>query len=620
MTTANYGTLSINKIISQTNNIETSTNSAPTNGDIWYNTGFQFRNEGSTLDFTTFSTHMANSNIHINKVADRIAIGYNAGLTSQGQYSLALGYTAGVTNQHTRTIAISGTNTTLNTDRSDALFINPIRNAVNSNTLKYNTSTKEITYDADIAPALHPINLTNTGMYNKMCMFFSTDNLIFHYGPTLANASKATVSTTVSSRIKAFCCGNKISLAISNTELFFSLDNYNFAKSSTTNLFSVVTITTIAETLPRTKNNLIFDGEKFLLGRTGVTGAQERILYSYDGITWSTCSGTTDVSYITSISYNTDYSVYIASGGTGTNSILRSVDRGLTWTSVSGFNASTGSNIYAPTRGKFYISGAGGFAFSVLGSSWTIRYSAATIRPFDYSPTSGRFLSTLTSDNNYYRATDANDGDDWTVGGGTSGGSGHIYNVQWIRDTFVAILSNTVTTYGWTRSTTGADNSWTRNIIDTTVDLPITMEFNHNRIGFQPITPENNMVGSLWYDTTNKCITTHNVLTGNNDPILYKKNITIADSDITLDITHMASFILCPFTTQRTITIPQNIFPVGCEIEFFLDNIGSIAFDAGIGVTTKSTLNFLVNSARNTSTIIKQVSTNTWVLLNNLSS
>ena len=75
-----------------------------------------------------------------------IAIGQESGMISQGPGSIAIGYAAGYSGQHATTTVINATGALLNTDRTDALFVAPIRNGAGAYTLRYNPSTKEITY------------------------------------------------------------------------------------------------------------------------------------------------------------------------------------------------------------------------------------------------------------------------------------------------------------------------------------------------------------------------------------------------------------------------------------------------------------------------------------------
>ena len=75
-----------------------------------------------------------------------IAIGSNAGNNNQGANSIAIGTSSGVTNQAARTIVLNASGSTLNAIGTDRFFVNPIRNATQTNFLGYDTTTREITH------------------------------------------------------------------------------------------------------------------------------------------------------------------------------------------------------------------------------------------------------------------------------------------------------------------------------------------------------------------------------------------------------------------------------------------------------------------------------------------
>ena len=75
-----------------------------------------------------------------------IAIGSGAGDSGQGQYAIAIGAGAGANHQTANSIIIDGTNT-IQQAAGAGLHIAPIRSgSTTSNVLNYNTTTKEITY------------------------------------------------------------------------------------------------------------------------------------------------------------------------------------------------------------------------------------------------------------------------------------------------------------------------------------------------------------------------------------------------------------------------------------------------------------------------------------------
>ena len=80
-----------------------------------------------------------------------VAIGKNAGKISQGVNSIAIGTTAGETSQGANSIVLNATGAILQNTTASSFVVKPIRNAVNSNYLQYNSSSGEITYTTDLA-------------------------------------------------------------------------------------------------------------------------------------------------------------------------------------------------------------------------------------------------------------------------------------------------------------------------------------------------------------------------------------------------------------------------------------------------------------------------------------
>jgi hypothetical protein len=83
----------------------------------------------------------------ITQGANTVAIGYSAGRDSQGLNAIAIGTLAGATNQAANSIIINATGSTLNGTNA-GFYAAPVRNDTGNvtNTVYYNTSTKEVTY------------------------------------------------------------------------------------------------------------------------------------------------------------------------------------------------------------------------------------------------------------------------------------------------------------------------------------------------------------------------------------------------------------------------------------------------------------------------------------------
>ena len=77
---------------------------------------------------------------------DAVAIGHEAGETNQGAGSIAIGYNAGSTNQAANSIVINAGGLALENTTADSFVVKPIRSAVGTTILMYNSGTGEITH------------------------------------------------------------------------------------------------------------------------------------------------------------------------------------------------------------------------------------------------------------------------------------------------------------------------------------------------------------------------------------------------------------------------------------------------------------------------------------------
>lgn len=107
-------------------------------------------NAGKTIQGTD-AIAIGNNAGEIKQEINAIAIGNKAGQNNQGQNAIAIGglagYTAsGSTGQHANTIIVNASGQSLMSDGTDRCYVSPIRNATTSNSLFYNTSTKEVSY------------------------------------------------------------------------------------------------------------------------------------------------------------------------------------------------------------------------------------------------------------------------------------------------------------------------------------------------------------------------------------------------------------------------------------------------------------------------------------------
>lgn len=75
-----------------------------------------------------------------------VSIGTGAGQNNQGIHSIAIGTGAGRKNQADNTIILNANGGDLNSEHTGSFYVSPVRDAITSNVLFYNTETKEISY------------------------------------------------------------------------------------------------------------------------------------------------------------------------------------------------------------------------------------------------------------------------------------------------------------------------------------------------------------------------------------------------------------------------------------------------------------------------------------------
>lgn len=82
------------------------------------------------------------------QLPNAVAIGQGAGDTSQGAYSIAIGYQAGYNNQPDNTIILNASGTNVNgvPNQTNSFYVTPVRSAVTSQSVYYDSATKEISY------------------------------------------------------------------------------------------------------------------------------------------------------------------------------------------------------------------------------------------------------------------------------------------------------------------------------------------------------------------------------------------------------------------------------------------------------------------------------------------
>ena len=111
-----------------------------------------------------------------------VAIGNSAGNNQQGKYSIAVGYRAGDNQQHENSIILNANDQPLDSDFSNALYINPIRNFDGSYILQYNTTTKEVTYSNNL-------ELNNLNVLDISCRNIDVSMRLFVEGDASFNSN-----------------------------------------------------------------------------------------------------------------------------------------------------------------------------------------------------------------------------------------------------------------------------------------------------------------------------------------------------------------------------------------------------------------------------------------------
>jgi hypothetical protein len=105
-----------------------------------------------------------------NQGTSAVAIGYEAGRISQGTNSIALGQGAGYSSQHANSIVLNASGANLNTTAASAFYVDPVRNSYNANFLRYDVTSKEITYSPRIEVLNQSKTLTN-GTWTSLVNF-----------------------------------------------------------------------------------------------------------------------------------------------------------------------------------------------------------------------------------------------------------------------------------------------------------------------------------------------------------------------------------------------------------------------------------------------------------------
>ncbi|KNC81111.1 hypothetical protein SARC_06536 [Sphaeroforma arctica JP610] len=100
-----------------------------------------------------------------------VAIGTEAGYDNQGEQAIAIGTRAGRENQHDNTIVLNAYSSALNTQQSNSLCVNPVRESTDAgNLVRYNESTSEMVH-APIDTVVDGKSLVVSGTDSKIDAF-----------------------------------------------------------------------------------------------------------------------------------------------------------------------------------------------------------------------------------------------------------------------------------------------------------------------------------------------------------------------------------------------------------------------------------------------------------------
>ena len=161
-----------------------------------------------------FSTAIGTNAGYSGQGIGAVAIGRFAGEVSQGRNSIAIGWNAGQTNQHENTIVLNARTAALNTTRTDAMFVRPIRNTTAvSNVMAYTTEGEVI--DVTTVRFNSGGNMTADGIITAGA-FVGDAGFLSNIGGNLTNTTY--FSNVETSFISASNCG------IANTTPIHTLD------------------------------------------------------------------------------------------------------------------------------------------------------------------------------------------------------------------------------------------------------------------------------------------------------------------------------------------------------------------------------------------------------------
>ena len=286
-----------------------------------------------------------------------VSIGSEAGKNSQGTNAIAIGKQAGLTISHNNSIILNATGSDVSSTGTNRLFVAPIRNAIQLNTLGYDPNSKEISYTS--VPTTIAIDKILQTAYDQTVK----KNSLNFDNRTVVKTSNVTAKLDNSSNIsQMYTFGQTVpnlwvALGLGTNTIAYSRDGISWTGLGTS----------------------IFSTSGFALSWNGsiwvaLGSGTNTVAYSRDGINWTGLGVTAPASPFTAngrgIDWNGNFFVAV---GDGTNTIAYSYD-GINWI-TSGITGSFGTAGYGVawngTRWVAVGEGTNSIAYSNDGLTWT---------------------------------------------------------------------------------------------------------------------------------------------------------------------------------------------------------------------------------------------------------
>jgi len=167
-----------------------------------------------------------------NQKTNAIAIGGYAGGNNQGTSSIAIGFGAGNSSQANNSIVLNASGTDLNNTTANSLVIKPIRNATSTNTLYYNSTTGEVTYNTPTYGAFY--NPNDIAITANTVANLALPNVSANSGVYIASSDQITIPVAGTYNIQlSIQLLNVDNASEHDFEVWFAKNGNNIADSAT---------------------------------------------------------------------------------------------------------------------------------------------------------------------------------------------------------------------------------------------------------------------------------------------------------------------------------------------------------------------------------------------------